>query len=138
MKLVLKEKVFTLKERFNVTNEEEQTLYTIEGKLLSWGHQLDIADASGAHVAHVRQKVLALLPRYFITCEGMEEMELKGHLNIVHPHYTLETPDGDWEVRGDSRRARRKSPPSPGSGFPLATAIRSMSPRTKTSCQRSV
>ena len=101
MKLVLKEKVFTLKERFNVTNEEEQTLYIVEGKLLSWGHQLDIADANGAHVAHVRQKVLALLPRYFITCEGMEEMELKGHLNIVHPHYTLETPDGDWEVRGD-------------------------------------
>ena len=101
MKLVLKEKVFTLKERFNVTDEQEQPLYSVEGKFFSWGHQLDIEDASGAHMAHIKQKVFALLPRYFITCDGMEEMELKGHLNIIHPHYTLETPDGDWEVRGD-------------------------------------
>ena len=101
MKLVLKEKVFALKERFNVTDEQEQPLYSVEGKFFSWGHQLDVEDASGAHVAHIQQKVLALLPRYFITCDGMEEMELKGHLNIIHPHYTLETPDGDWEVRGD-------------------------------------
>ena len=101
MKLVLKEKAFSLKERFNVTDEEERTLYTVEGKLFSWGHQLDITDVSGAHAAHIRQKVLALLPRYFIACDGMEEMELKGHLNIIHPHYTLETPDGGWEVRGD-------------------------------------
>ena len=101
MKLVLKEKVFTLKERFNVTDEQEQPLYSIEGKFFSWGHQFDVEDASGTHVAHIQQKVLALLPRYFITCDGMEEMELKGHLNIIHPHYTLETPDGDWEVRGD-------------------------------------
>ena len=101
MKLVLKEKVFTLKERFNVTDEQEQPLYSVEGKFFSWGHQFDVEDASGAHVAHIQQKVLALLPRYFITCDGMEEMELKGHINIIHPHYTLETPDGDWEVRGD-------------------------------------
>ena len=101
MKLVLKEKVFALKERFNVTDEQEQPLYSVEGKFFSWGHQFDIEDASGAHMAHIKQKVFALLPRYFITCDGMEEMELKGHLNIIHPHYTLETPDGDWEVRGD-------------------------------------
>ena len=100
MKLVLKEKVFTLKERFNVTDEQEQPLYSVEGKFFSWGHQLDIEDASGAHMAHIKQKVFALLPRYFITCDGMEEMELKGHLNIIHPHYTQEPPDGDWEVRG--------------------------------------
>lgn len=101
MKLVLKEKAFSLKERFNVTDEAERTLYTVEGKLFSWGHQLDITDVSGTHAAHIRQKVLTLLPRYFIACDGMEEMELKGHLNIIHPHYTLETSDGDWEVRGD-------------------------------------
>ena len=61
MKLVLKEKAFSLKERFNVTDEAERTLYTVEGKLFSWGHQLDITDVSGAHAAHIRQKVLGRL-----------------------------------------------------------------------------
>ena len=87
MKLVLKEKVFTLKERFNVTDEQEQPLYSVEGKFFSWGHQLDIEDASGAHVAHIQQKVLALLPRYFITCDGMEEMgiNMQGLLGGLMP-----------------------------------------------------
>ena len=101
MQLVLKEKVFSIKDRFEVTDDQQNVLYTVEGKLLSWGHQLDITDAGGAHAAHIQQKVLALLPRYFITCDGMEEMELKGHFSPLHPHYTLETPEGDWEVRGD-------------------------------------
>ena len=101
MQLVLKKKAISLKERFTVTDAQENVLYNVEGKAFSWGHQLDVTDASGAHVAHIRQKVLALTPHYFITIEGGEELELKGHFTLIHPHYTLETPEGDWEVRGD-------------------------------------
>ena len=101
MQLVLKKKAVSLKECFTVTDAQENALYNVEGKAFSWGHQLDVTDASGARVAHIRQKLLALTPHYFITLDGGEEMELKGHLTLIHPHYTLETPEGDWEVRGD-------------------------------------
>ncbi len=101
MQLVLKKKAVSLKERFTVTDAQENALYNVEGKTFSWGHQIDVTDASGARVAHIRQKLLALTPHYFITLGGGEEMELKGHFTLIHPHYTLETPDGDWEVRGN-------------------------------------
>ena len=98
MQLVLKKKAVSLKERFTVTDAQENALYNVEGKAFSWGHQIDVTDASGARVAHIRQKLLA---HYFITLGGGEEMELKGHFTLIHPHYTLETPEGDWEVRGN-------------------------------------
>lgn len=101
MQLVLKKKAVSLKERFTVTDAQENALYNVEGKAFSWGHQIDVTDASGARVAHIRQKLLALTPHYFITLGGGEEMELKGHFTLIHPHYTLETPEGDWEVRGN-------------------------------------
>ena len=28
-------------------------------------------------------------------------MELKGHITLFKPHYTLEAEDGKWEIRGD-------------------------------------
>ena len=56
MKLLLKEKVFAPKDRFNVTDEQEQPLYSVEGKFFSWGHQFDVEDASGAHVAHIQRQ----------------------------------------------------------------------------------
>ena len=101
MKLVLKEKVFTLKERFNVHRRAGTAALQRGGQVLLLGPSVRRGGCQRHARAHIQQKVLALLPRYFITCDGMEEMELKGHLNIIHPHYTLETPDGDWEVRGD-------------------------------------
>ena len=123
MKLVLKEKVFTLKERFNVTDEQEQPLYSVEGKFFSWGHQLDIEDASGAHMAHIKQKVFALLPRYFITCDGMEEMELKvtSTSSTRTTRWKPRTATGKCAatfciMNTPSKRARRPSPPSPRSG----------------------
>lgn len=35
MQLVLKEKVFSIKDRFEVTDDQQNVLYTVEGKLLS-------------------------------------------------------------------------------------------------------
>ena len=101
MKLAIKEKVFSLKERFEILDENGTPVYQVAGKLLSWGHKLTVYDMEGQEAAHVDQKVLSLVPKYFITEEGHEEMELKGHITLLRPHYTLETSGGDWEVRGN-------------------------------------
>ena len=70
------------------------------GKLLSVGHKLTVTDMEGREAAYIHQKVLSLVPKYFIEVDG-QEMELKGHITLFKPHYTLEAPDEKWEIRGD-------------------------------------
>ena len=101
MKLALKEKVFSLKEAFTVMNEAGDPVYEVSGKLLSVGHKLTVSDMDGQEVAYIHQKVLSLVPKYFIEVAGQEEVELKGHITLLKPHYTLEAPDEKWEIRGD-------------------------------------
>ena len=101
MKLALKEKVFSLREAFQVMDEAGEPVYEVIGKLLSVGHKLTVTDMDGQEAAYIYQKVLSLVPKYFIEVNGQEEVELKGHITLFKPHYTLEAEDGKWEIRGD-------------------------------------
>ena len=101
MKLALKQKVFSLKEAFTVMNEDGDPIYQVAGKLISVGHKLTVRDMDDQEVAYIHQKALALVPKYFIEIAGGDEVELKGHITLLKPHYTLEAEGGDWEIRGD-------------------------------------
>ena len=101
MKLALKQKVFSLKESFTVLNEDGEAIYEVSGKMISLGHKLTVRDMEGQEAAYIHQKLLALVPKYFIAENGREEAELKGHITLFKPHYTLETDGGKWEIRGD-------------------------------------
>ena len=101
MRYTIKQKVISLKETFHVTDEEGAELYEVSGKMISIGHKLTIRDMEGNEVAYIHQKVLSLTPKYFIEIAGQDEMELRSHITLLRPHYTLETPEGDWDIRGD-------------------------------------
>ena len=101
MKLAIKQHVFSLKEAFSVMDEDGDPIYEVSGKLLSLGHKLTVRDMEGEEVAYVHQKLLSLVPKYFIEESGREEVELKGHITLFKPHYTLELDGEKWEIRGD-------------------------------------
>ncbi len=101
MKLTLKQKVISLKESFTVMDEAGEPVYEVEGKLISVGHKLTVRDMAGSEAAYIHQKFFALTPKYFIEVNEQPEAELKGHITLFKPHYTLETAQGDWDIRGD-------------------------------------
>ena len=101
MKLTMKQKVFSLKERFFIYDENGHDVYQVVGKILSLGHKLTILDRDDQEVGYIHQKLLSLTPKYFIQLPGQEEVELKGHVSLLRDHYTLKAPGGDWEIRGD-------------------------------------
>ena len=101
MKFAIKQKVFSLKETFTIMDEAGDPIYEVCGKLISVGHKLTVRDLEGQEVAYIHQKVLSLVPKSFIEVSGQDEVELKGHITLLKPHYTLEAPEGKWEIRGD-------------------------------------
>ena len=56
MKLLFKQRFFTWFDSYDIYDEAGQTLFTVEGQL-AWGHTLHINDASGVHIATVKQQV---------------------------------------------------------------------------------
>ena len=99
MKLYIKQKVFSWKDRFSVKNENEEDVFFVEGELFSFGKKLHIFDARNAEVAFIRQQIFTFLPRYFVSVNGTEVAEIVKEFTFFKPRYSIK--GLDWQVEGD-------------------------------------
>lgn len=98
MRLLFRQRFLSWFDSYDVYDEAESTLFTVEGKL-AWGHRLEISNSVGEHMGTVREEVLTLLPRFSFylgeDCVG----QLHKEFSFFHPAFTLDC--NGWEVVGD-------------------------------------
>ncbi len=93
-------KVFTLRHRIDITDENEQVVYRSETKFPSLRDKTDITDASGDPVAHIEKKILTLHQRHFITMADGQYFELSNEL--FHLIKDISNIEGlGWQLRGN-------------------------------------
>lgn len=63
MKLIFKQRLFSLLDSYDIYDQFGNTVYTVKGKL-SWGHKLHIMDKNGVHIGTVKQVWLTFLPAF--------------------------------------------------------------------------
>ncbi len=98
MKLLFKQRFFSWFDSYDIYDEQEQTVYTVEGKL-SWGHCLHILDRSGEHIATVQERIFTLLPKFELymgeNCLGTIEKEFTFFKPRFHIDFC------GWEIEGN-------------------------------------
>ncbi len=99
MKFYIKQKVFSLKDKFTIYDESGNKSYWVEGEFFSIGKKLDIFDMHNTHKAHIHQKVLSFLPRYFIQMNGEDVAEVVKHFTLFTQKFSVT--GYDWQVDGD-------------------------------------
>ena len=99
MKLYIKQKVFAIGDKFNVTDAEGQIRYTVEGELISLGKRLHIFDSSHRELALVKQKLLTLLPRFLVLVNGQETAQIARKMAMFRSKFLVE--GLGWEVIGE-------------------------------------
>ncbi len=99
MKLYMKQKVFSWKDKFNIMDAAGQDKYYVEGKAISIGKKLTIYDAASNEVAFVKQKVVSLLQKFTVEINGEQVAEIKKKFTLLKPKYFVEGPG--WEVTGN-------------------------------------
>ena len=98
MKLLFKQRFFSWFDSYDIYDEGENTLFTVQGRL-AWGHKLEISDAAGNLRGTVKEEVLHFLPTFSLR-EGEREVgRLHKRLTLFRPSYEIE--GFDWEVDGD-------------------------------------
>lgn len=99
MKLYIKQKVFAIKDRFSIYDENQDVIFTCEGKIFSIGKKLNVFDSNNNHAAYIHQKVLALLPKYFINRNGQDIACVQRKLTFFRPSYDIA--EFNWHVQGN-------------------------------------
>lgn len=99
MKLYIKQKPLSLKQRFFVINSKEEDRYFVEGEAISFGRRLHIFDNANKEIATIRQKFLSTQPRFFVYQSGKPVMEVVQKFTLIKHKYAIN--GSDWTACGD-------------------------------------
>ncbi len=80
MRYVIREQFFHLGEDSDITDEQGQPVYHIDGKVLSLRNTLIIRDGTGTEVGKVERQLIALRPTYRISRGGQEVAAVRKQL----------------------------------------------------------
>jgi uncharacterized protein YxjI len=96
MRFVMKQKLFTLTDDYNITDADGNAAYYVDGKLLSLGKNLSFQDAEQHELAHIQQKLLNWGPTYEITHDGELVAVVKKELfTFFHCVFHVDEPGHD-------------------------------------------
>lgn len=99
MKLFIKQKVFSWKDRFTVKDESGSDRYFVEGEIFSFGKKLHVYDVHQTERIFLQQKVWSFLPRFFVFVDGLQVAEIVKEFTFMKPRYSVL--GLNWEVNGN-------------------------------------
>ena len=101
MKYMLKEKVLSWSDTYEIHNENKELMFTVKGKAFSFGDKLTIYDAAGKEVAFIEQKMLAMMPRYRLYKGGELFAEVQQKISWFKKKFILDVPGpNDYTIDG--------------------------------------
>ena len=103
MRYIIREPFLRLGEDSDITDEQGQPVYHVDGKVLTLHDTLIVRDLAGTEVARVRRQLVALRPTYEITSQGKEVAEVrKKLLSPFVDRFTIDIPGpDDLSMTGD-------------------------------------
>jgi uncharacterized protein YxjI len=98
MKLYIKQKVFSWRDKFSVMDEKGAERWFAQGEFFSWGRKLHVYNAMGQEAAFIRQKLASFLSRYIIELDG-QSYTLVKHFTFFKPRFSVE--NTNWAMDGN-------------------------------------
>ncbi|HTR79439.1 MAG TPA: LURP-one-related family protein [Gemmatimonadaceae bacterium] len=96
MKYVMRQRLLTLTDDYDITNEQGTNVYYVDGKLLALGKNLSFQDTEQQELAHIQQKLMNWGPTYEITHNGELVAVVKKELfTFFHCVFHVDEPGHD-------------------------------------------
>ena len=99
MRLLIKQRVFSWTDSYDVYDENENPKYFVKAEFFSLGHQLHVYDRNNHELGVIRQRLLTFLPAFEIEIGGRVRGEIRKQFSFFKPRY--ENDYNGWRVEGD-------------------------------------
>ncbi|APF26230.1 tubby C 2 family protein [Clostridium sporogenes] len=101
MKFIIKQKLFSITDKYIIENEYGEKLYKVQKILMSMFKKIKIYDIEDRELVYIKEKFIKILPTYLIYMGGNQVATMKKDIGILKPRFTVESIIGDYEVKGD-------------------------------------
>lgn len=99
MKLLIKQRVFSWTDTYDVYDEDGNAKYFVKAEFLTLGHRLHVYDTSRNEVGVIRQKLMTLLPAFEIEAGGVIRGRIEKQFTLFRPKYEVDF--NGWRAEGD-------------------------------------
>lgn len=99
MKLLIRQRVFSWTDSYDVYDESGDAKYFIKAEFFALGHQLHVYDQSHRKLGVIHQKILTLLPAFEIEVGGKIIGTIQKQFSFFIPKYEIDY--NGWRVEGD-------------------------------------
>ena len=98
MKLYIREKVFSIGDKFTVKDANGADKYFVQGEVFSWGKKLHVYDMHEREVAFIKQEIWTWMPKYHVYCGEKLIATIRKEFSFLFPKYSI---DGlGWQIDG--------------------------------------
>lgn len=99
MKLLIKQRVFSWSDTYDIYDEQGNVRYFVKAEVFSLGHQIHVYDANRRELAVIHQRILTLLPKFEIEIGGRYVGMIQKKFTLFRPQYEIDY--NGWRVEGD-------------------------------------
>lgn len=89
MKLYVNEKLFSLRRKYFVEDENNKSIYEISSKIFSLKHKTTVSNMDGEEVAYIEGKVFYILPSYKVYVKNKFMCKIKRKLTLWKKKYSI-------------------------------------------------
>ena len=90
MRLLIKQRVFSWSDTYDVYDEEGNVRYFVKAEVFALGHQIHVYDAAHNEVGMIRQKLFNLLPVFEIETGGIKRGQIEKQFTLFRPKYDID------------------------------------------------
>lgn len=99
MQLLMKQRVFSWSDSYDVYDEWGNAKYFVKAEFFSLGHQLHVYDSNDNEIGVIREKLLTFLPAFDIEINGEIIGRIQRKFTFLNPKYEVDY--NGWHVEGD-------------------------------------
>ena len=100
MQLLIKQRVFSWTDTYDVYDETGEPRYFVKAEFLTLGHQIHVYDKrSGQELGSIHQRLFTLMPTFEIVINGRVVGAVRKRFSLFVPRYEVDY--RGWDVEGD-------------------------------------
>ncbi len=101
MNLYIKQKVFSIGDKYNVFDEFGQLVFKVEGEIFTFGAKLHIYDTNNREVMAIHRELFTWLPQYVIYENGVQRATVQKKFALFQNKFEVFDKQGYFNLDGD-------------------------------------
>lgn len=101
MNLYMKQKIFSLNDKYDIYNENQEMVYNASGEVFALGNKIHLYNSIGEELIFIKQKLLRLMPAFEIYMGESLVATVSQEFTLFHKKINVDSQYGKLVINGD-------------------------------------